>query len=620
MNLQERTQLIRTAAGREKADLAIVNGTLVNVYTGELLEGYGVTVKGERIAYVGKRAGEMVGSETAVIDAAGKMLVPGFIDTHAHMCFYCLAGEFLRYSMRGGTTTIITELIEVSFPLGFRGIIEYLESCRNQPVKIYGVIPPMLTLSSGAGEKIINREQLKELLRRDDVLGLGEAYWQPVVAEDRRMLELFQETIQAGKIVAGHSAGAKGIKLAAYAASGIHSCHEPITAEEVLERLRLGLYVLAREGETRQDLEDISRIKDMKVDLQNLALVTDGIALRQLIEKGHMEAVLQKAIDLGFDPITAIQMVTINPAKYLGLDDRIGGIAPGKYADIVVLPDLQHIKAEYVISNGQVIARGRELLVQPKKYVFPGWTRRSIQLTKKYSPDDFLIRVSCGERFPAGGEGSSAGCEGFPGEGSPDVPGAGATADPATGSIEVRVIDQVAELVTQETRCTVPLAGGRIEADPARDLLKISCIDFQAAPGKQFVGLIRGFKLKKGAIATSMGWDLTNIVAIGAADEDLALAVNRVIELQGGAVVCADGRVLAELPLPIGGYLSDSPVEELLRQGEELQEAAAGLGSPFPNTHLTMMTLTSPAIPFFRICEEGLFDIRTNTRVEFVVR
>ncbi len=613
MNLQERTQLLRTAVGREKADLAVVNGTLVNVYTGELLEGYGVAVRGERIAYVGKEAGEMAGPDTTVIDAAGKMLVPGFIDTHAHMCFYCSVGEFLRYSMRGGTTTIVTELIEVSFPLGFQGIIEYLESCRNQPVKIFGVIPPMLTLSSGTRKKIIDKEQVRELLRRDDILGLGESYWLPILEEDRRMLELFQETIQAGKIVAGHSAGAKGIKLAAYAASGVRSCHEPITAEEVLERLRLGLYVLAREGETRQDLEDISRIKDMKVDLQNLALVTDGIALKQLVEKGHMEAVLQKAIDLGFDPVTAIQMVTINPARYLGLDDRIGGIAPGKYADIVVLPDLQHIKAEYVISNGRVIAQDRELRVQPKKNIFPAWTRHAIRLTKKYTPADFLIRVSGGEGPPEGGEGS-------PGESSPSVPGAGATASPATGSIEVRVIDQVAELVTQEARCAVPLAGGRIEADPARDLLKISCIDFRASPGKQFVGLIRGFKLKKGAIATSMAWDLTNIVAIGVADEDLSLAVNRVIELQGGAVVCADGRVLAEIPLPIGGYLSDSPLEEILRQGEEFQEAAAGLGSPFPNTHLTLMTLTSPAIPFFRICEEGLFDIRTNKRVEFVIR
>ena len=607
MNLQERKKLIGTAAGREKADLAILNGTLVNVYTGELLEGHGVAVKGERIAYVGKDAGQMVGSDTAVIDAAGKVLVPGFIDTHAHMCFYCSASEYLRYSMRGGTTTIVTELIEISFPLGYRGIVEYLESCRNQPVKIFGVIPPMLTPSSNVREKTINKEQLRKLLRRDDVLGLGESYWLPVLEGDSRLLELFQETIQAGKIVVGHSAGAKGSKLAAYTSSGVRSCHEPITAEEVLERLRLGLYVLAREGETRQDLEAISRIKDMDVDLRHLALVTDGIALRQLVEKGHMEAVLQKAIDLGFDPVTAVQMVTINPAEYFNLDDRVGGIAPGKYADIVVLPDLRNIKAEYVISNGRVIAKDRELRVQPKKYVFPDWMRCSIRLAKKYTPDDFLIRVPT--RVP--GDGASR-------AGSGDGPFTG-SAGTAGGSVEVRVIEQVTELVTQEGRIAVPHNGGIIAADPARDLLKISCIDFQSAPGKQFVGLIKGFKLKRGAIASSMAWDLTSIVAVGASDEDLAQAVNRVIDLGGGAVVCAGGRVLAEVPLPVGGYFSDSPIEEILRQGEELQKSAAGLGSPFANTHLTLMTLTSPAIPFFRICEEGLFDVRTNSMVEFVV-
>lgn len=635
MDLQERTHLIRTGSGREKADLAVVNGTLVNVYTGELLEGYGVAVKGERIAYVGDDPGHTVGPDTKVIDAAGKIIAPGFIDTHAHMCFYCSAYEFLRYSMKGGTTTIVTELIEVSFPLGCRGIVEYLESCRDQPVKIFGVIPPMLTLSSQAREKAINREQLRELLRRDDVLGLGEAYWLPVFEGDSRMLELFEETFQAGKIVAGHSAGARGSKLAAYAASGVHSCHEPISMEEVIERLRLGMYVLAREGETRQDLAAISRIKDMNMDLRRLALVTDGIALKQLVEKGHMEVVLQKAVDLGFDPVIAIQMATINAAEYFNLDDRIGGIAPGKYADMVILPDLQTIKAEYVISSGRVIAGERELLVQPKKYVFPEWTRRSIRLTKKYSPDDFLIRVPEGSlpgRDGTPGEESFSGRDGTPGEGSfserGGFPGGesfppGSTASSpgsTTGSVKVRVIDQVAELVTQEARFDLPLFRGAIEADPARDLLKISCIDFQGRPGKQFVGFVKGFKLKSGALATSMAWDLTNIIAIGAADEDLALAVNRVIELQGGAVVCDEGRVLVELPLPIGGYLSDSPVEELLQKTEKFQAAAAGLGSPFTNTHLTMMTLTSPAIPFFRICEEGLFDIRTNSKVELFVR
>ncbi|NLX91943.1 MAG: adenine deaminase [Firmicutes bacterium] len=585
MSLQERTALIRTALGSEKADLAIVNGTLVNVYTGELLERYGVAVKGKRIAYVGKDIGRTIGSDTEVIDAAGKYLVPGFIDTHAHMCFYCSASEFLRYSMRGGTTTIVTELIEMSFPLGYRGIVEYLESCRDQPVKVFGVIPPMLTPSSGALSKAISKEQLRELLKRDDVLGLGEAYWLPTVEQDGRLLELFEETLRAGKIVAGHSAGAKGNKLVAYAASGATSCHEPITMEEVVERLRLGMYVLAREGETRQDLKVIAKIREMNLDLRRMALVTDGIPLKELVEKGHMEAVLQKAIDFGFDPVSAIQMVTLNAAEYLNLDDRIGGIAPGKDADIVIIPDLHNISAEYVISNGRIIARHRELLVQPRKHLFPEWTRRSIRLTKKYTPEDFLIRVA-----------------------------------DHVDSVEVRVIDQVTELVTKEATMTVPLSEGMIKAEPERDLLKISAIDFQANPGKQFVGLIRGLKMKKGALASSMAWDLTNIIAVGADEADLALAVNRIIEMQGGVVACADGRILAELQLPVGAYLSDAPIEELLRKSEKLQQAAFELGFPFANVNLTLMTLTSPAIPFVRICEDGLFDVRTNKRVDFIIK
>jgi len=583
MNLQERTALIRTASGSEKADLAIINGILLNVYTGEMLEGYGVAVKGERIAYVGKNVRQTVGPGTEVIDAAGKTIVPGFIDSHIHMLFYCSASEFLRYGMRGGTTTIVTELIEIAFPLGYRGIIEYLESCKDQPVKIFGVVPPMFTFSSGTRAKVLHKEHFRELLQRDDILGMGETFWLPVVAEDRRLLELMEETLKAGKIVAGHSAGAKGNKLAAYIAGGASSCHEPTTMDEVIERLRLGIYVLAREGETRQDLAAIAEIKEKNLDLRYLALVSDGVTLKQLVEKGYMEVILQKAVDLGFDPVSAIQMATINPARYLKLDDRVGGIAPGKYADMVILPDLYNINAEYVISNGRVIARRGELLVQPRKHAFPAWTRQAIRLTKKFAPDDFMIRVSA------------------------DI-----------DSVKVRVIDQVAELVTQESRLSVPVSAGMIKVDPARDLLKVSCIDFRANPGKQFTGLIKGFKMKKGALASSMAWDLTNIVAVGADEGDLALAVNRFVELHGGVVVCAEGMILAELPMPVGGFSSDQPIEDLLQKLEKFQQAAADLGSPFANTHLTLMTLTTPAIPFFRICEDGLFDVRTNSRVEFI--
>lgn len=580
MHIQKRTDLIRTALGKEKADLVIVNGSLVNVYTGELLDGYGIAVRGERIACVGKDVQHTVGPDTKVIDAAGKTVVPGFIDSHTHLSILCRADEVLRYIGRGGTTTIVTELIEFYFTLGREGIIAYLDSCKDQPLKIFGVVPPMVSLSSRARENGIDKETLGELLQREDILGLGEVYWLPVINGDEKLLGLIEETIKAGKVAAGHSAGAKGEKLAAYTAAGVASCHEPITAKEAMERLRLGLYVLAREGETRQDLEAIAGINHQELDLSRLVLATDTASLRQIKDEGYMEVVVQKAIDLGFDPITAIQMVTINAARYYRMDDCLGGIAPGKYADMVIIPELRKLDAEYVISSGQIISRGRKLLAEPRKHVFPEWTRQAIHIKKNFTAEDFIIRVPVG-----------------------------------SDKANVRVIELIDELVTQETHLTVSPCQGMIKADPQEDLLKIACIDYQTDPVVQFTGLVKGFGMKKGAIATTMTWDVTNITVVGVDEADLALAVNRIKELGGGAVVCAGGRIIVEQPLPIGAYISDLPLEEVLQQSDAFQSAAAKLGSPLENTHLTLMTLTSPAIPFFRICEEGLFNFRTNSKV-----
>lgn len=576
MNSQEMASLIKVAQGTEKADLAIVNGSLVNVYTGELLDGHSITVKGERIAYVGEDARHSIGAGTKIIDATGKTIIPGFIDSHTHLSF-CTVDEFLRYSFRGGTTTIITEIIDIAFALGFPGVLTFLESCKNQPVKVFAVVPSMVSLSPNFKTKAINREQAKELLQRADILGLGEPYWLPVVEQEPRLLELFEETLRARKKITGHSAGAKGDKLVAYAAGGVCSCHEPITAEEVRERLRLGMFVPAREGGIRKDLEAIAKIKDMGIDLHQFILASDGASIQQVVVKGYMDVILQKAIGLGFDPITAIQMVTINPARYLNLEDHLGGIAPGKYADIVIIPDLKDIDAEYVISNGQIVAQNKEPLVQPRKHVYPEWTGQNIRLSPVFTPEDFVIHLPKTEK-PA----------------------------------QVRVIAQVAELVTQELHMEVPVCQGKIAANPEQDLQKVAAIDFLSREGTKFVGLIKGFKLKKGAIASSAAWDIANIIAVGVNDVDLALAVNRIVQMQGGAVVCADGKILAEFSLPIGGNLSAAPIETLLQNMNKFQDAAAGLSVPFRDIHLTLITLTTPAIPFFRICEEGLVDIRTN--------
>ena len=217
-------ELIKVALGEAEADLAIVNGSIVNVYTGEVLTGDSVLIKGDKIAYVGKNVDKSIGSSTQVIDAAGKTLIPGLIDGHTHMLYPSSVYELLRYAMKGGTTTIITEIVEIGFVLGYQGIIQFLRVIKNQPIKFFVTIPPLVTISPAAKEHAISVSELRKLLRRKEVIGLGEPYWAPVIEGDQGLLDLFAEVIKADKKVEGHSAGARGNKLQAYITTGISSC------------------------------------------------------------------------------------------------------------------------------------------------------------------------------------------------------------------------------------------------------------------------------------------------------------------------------------------------------------------------------------------------------------
>ncbi|MGA2027973.1 MAG: amidohydrolase family protein, partial [Syntrophobacteraceae bacterium] len=328
-NVEQRAALMRVALGLEPADTVILNGSVVNVYTGRIEQNCPVSIKGKWIAAVGPDAASAVGASTLVVDAAGKTLIPGLIEGHTHMSFQSMAA-FLPYAIKGGTTTIIVETMEYFPPGGCDGVIEFLDSVKDQPIKILGTAPVMISTSKTLNG--ISRGILERLLDRDDIVGLGESYWQAVLQSPDTMVPLLQSVLDRGKRLEGHSAGAKGKKLAAYAAAGISSCHEAINAEEAMELLRLGFYVMVREGGTRKDLEEISKIAQAGVDLRRLILVTDSVAAKELVEKGYLEVVVQKAIACGFDPVSAIQMTTLNVAEHFGLDSAIGGIAPGRCA------------------------------------------------------------------------------------------------------------------------------------------------------------------------------------------------------------------------------------------------------------------------------------------------
>ena len=571
-------KLIKVALGRKKADLVVINARIVNVFTKEILDNSSVSIKGKWIAAVDKDLKYTIGTKTRVIDARGKTVIPGLIDGHTHLAWLFTVSEFLKYAMKGGTTAIITETLE-PFPVsGYDGVVDFLESLKNQPIKIFSTAPFMASISNAS--RGISIETLEKLLSREDIIGLGESYWQSVLQQPDLSLPILNEALLSGKTLEGHSAGASINKLNAYIATGISSCHEPIKADEVLERLRLGLYVMIREGSIRRDLEEISKIRDFAIDLRRLILVSDGVEPEDLLKNGYMEFIVQKAIDCGFDPITAIQMATLNVAEHFSLDGIIGGIAPGRYADLVIIPDERTIKAQYVISNGQVITQNGNLLIEPRRHAFSKQSIASVHLSRKLNAADFAVITH-------------------------------KTAD----RLEVRIINMVTDLVTSELNMTLPVIDGQIMQDISKDIIKIAAIDRTHNPGNIFTGLIKGFALKAGAFACSASWDTTDIIVIGADDADMALAVNRIFDLQGGAVVSVNGKIEAELSMPVFGILSELPIKQIAEKTENIKNKLSDLGVPFPNPLLSLIALTGAAIPFLRICEEGMVNLKNGEAV-----
>jgi adenine deaminase len=574
--------LMNVALGHAKADLAIVNARVVNVYTGELLDNHAVSIKDKWIAYVGENPEDTIGPHTEIIDAGDQTVIPGLIDGHTHIAWMYTVSEFLKYVIKGGTTTVVTETLEPFPVVGYDGVVDFLESLKVQPIKLFATAPAMISISSAA--RGISRETLQKLLDRDDVIGIGESYWQAVVQGPDQMLPLFEQTLKAGKTIEGHTAGASEKKLTAYVANGVSSCHEPINAEQVLTGLRMGLHIMIREGSIRRDLEDIAKINDKGVDLRRLILSTDGASSADLIKKGYMEYVVQKAIDCGFEPMAAIQMATLNVAEHFSLDGLIGGIAPGRYADLVIIPDIRTIDAKMVISNGRVVAKDGNLLTAPREHRFSKESLNSVHLPRKLMPSDFIIE-----------------------------------APNTAAQVPVRVIEMITDLVTAETEMTWPVTEGELKSNGSQDVIKIAAIDRTHNPGKMFTGLIKGMGLESGAMACSAAWDTSDIIVVGADDADMATAVNRIHALQGGSVVVQNNNIISELPLPIFGIVSDLPMETVAQKAEEIKKAVTDLGVSLPDPFLTLITLTGAAIPYLRICEEGLVNLKHGNTIPLLI-
>ena len=536
--------LIDVAAGRKKADLVIKNANIVNVLTEEIYEG-DVAVFKDRIAGIGNYNG------IEEIDASNLYAVPGLIDGHTHIEMSMLSvTEFARIVVPKGTTSVVEDPHEIANVLGKDGIKVLLEEAKTTPLKVFCMVPSCVPSShletSGA---VIDADDVDELLKIEGVIGLAEVMNFPgVINKDE---EVIKKIISAKDYpIDGHAPLLSGKELNAYVSAGIGSDHESIDYNEALEKLRLGMRVMIREGSAARNLSNLIKLAGNRYTM----LVTDGDrTIKDLIEQGYLDYVYRRAVEEGLDPIKALQMCTINTAEWFGIN--AGLIAPSKFADVVLLKNLEKFEVVKVIANGKVVGEIK------RGFSYPDFVKKSVKV-KKLSKEDIKIE----------------------------------------GSRRARIIKVIeGEIVTDEE---IEHVEG---IDVNRDILKIVVVE-RYGKGNMGKAYIKGFGLKRGAFASSVAHDAHNIVAVGTNDDDLCLAVNRVAELDGGIVV-VDKDVKAELRLNIAGLMSEERAEVVAEKFEKINVELRKLGCKLKSPVFALSFMALPVIPKLKITDLGLIDV-----------
>ena len=559
-------KLISVARGLAPADLILKNARIVNVFSGEIEQGNVAVCEGN-IAGIGdyREARE-------IVDLDGKYLVPGFIDGHVHLESSMLsAPQYARAVVPRGTLSMVTDLHEIANVAGIEGLRYVLNSARKLPLDVFLMAPscvPATHLETSGAD--LDAVALKQILRWKETIGLGEMMNFPgVLNRDDGVLSKLR--LASGKPSDGHAPGLSGRELNAYVAAGIQSDHESTTLEEAKEKLRRGVYVMIREGSSEKNLEALLPIVTERT-LPRCMLVVDDRTCVDLLKDGDLDAVVRKAIGLGLDPISAIQMVTLNPATYFGLEG-LGAVAPGYRANLVVIDDLISFRISLVFHNGQMVARDGEP-------VFKVGSVASNSLGHTVSVKSLRLGAL---RFP-----------------STDT----------NGVVEVPVIEIVpGQIVTRRRQEQLRIVNGDVLPEVSRDILKAAVIERHKATGNVGVGFVRGFGLKAGALGSSVAHDSHNIVAIGTDDTSILTAVAEIERLQGGLVAANGNRVIASLPLPVAGLLSERSMEETVSVLANVESAASGLGSRLDSPFSTLSFLALPVIPDLRLTDLGLVDV-----------
>ncbi|WP_270893989.1 adenine deaminase [Listeria welshimeri] len=568
-NLKQLQERVAVSDGREKADLVIKNGRIVNVFSGEIMEG-DIAIKNGYIAGIGDFS-----EAEQIMDAAGEFIVPGFIDAHVHVeSAMVTPAEFARVLLPNGVTTIVTDPHEIANVAGEKGIEFMLEDAKGAPLDMFVMLPSSVPATEGEHNgETLHAIKLHPLYKHEKVIGLAEVMDFPSVAKGSSdILTKIIDAKKEGGRIDGHGAGLTSADLNNYLAVGIRTDHESTNAKEAVDRLRAGMFVMLREGTVGRDLlQTISAVSEK--NSHRFCFCTDDKLINDLITEGSINYNIRLAIENNIDPITAIQMATINAANCHNLP-YLGAVAAGYQADIVFLKDLQTIEISKVLKNGQVVvengARNEAAFEKQQSETFI-----SPKIQHHLSKQDLELPLTNDTCYVIGMKQNN--------------------------------------LFTEKLMEQVNVENGKFVPSIEKDLLKMAVVERHHNTGCVGVGIVKGFGLKEGAIATTVAHDSHNIVAVGASDEAMEKAINYVTEMGGGiAVVDGTGKVLHDLALPVAGLLSNKPYEEVERDLAGLLKAFNQISNakgfdPF----LTLSFLTLPVIPELKLTDQGLFDFAT---------
>ena len=573
---QELARLLRGALGELKADLIVRGGKLINVYSSEILDGFEFAVLDGRICYVGPSAEHTRGEKTEILEASGCYVSPGFIDGHTHIGHYARPFENLQSFLPHGTTSVVASADELCTIFGLRGLKMFLNEVAAHPLRVFTLVsmaaPQDPELCSTAA---LSREEVAEALDDPRVYGLGEIVsWARLVQADEELLAKIELAQHRRKLIQGHTAGARDQKLCAVATLGISSCHEPIRFEDAIERLRLGYWTMLREGSLRQDLEEtLPPLIAAGVSLQRLILVTDSMTPDDVAERGHMDNVVRRAIELGLPPIQALASVTINAALCSGLEQEVGGIAPGRRADFVLIDDLDRCHVSEVWIGGRPAARRGVSEIESAPIALPQELMHSLRIGATITTETFRI------------------------------------AAPAP-NVRVRVMELINQTITVESVVECPAASGALEANLCDDILKVAMFDRRGRCEKPAFGFLKGWGAKVGAVGLTTNLDENTLMVVGSDDGDMALCANALLEAGGGVAIVDGGEILEKLDFPCGGIFSLNPWQEVGNGLRRMQRRLKEMGSPFDKPIFALIFLPFVTLPALRITARGLVNAK----------